>query len=152
MLGSGSVVVMDETTCVVRAAPGGSRSSSTASPAVSARRVERERSWLEQILRRIEEGYGRESDLDLLMDACDNIAPGRQLAAGADDDLRARTVDPLRRSPRHPDVPRRVPRPHQRWRAAPTESTGDRRRPRPEPPRLCRSPSTGSRSRPVRAN
>ena len=27
-------------------------------------------------MRRIEEGYGREDDLDLLLDACDNIAPG----------------------------------------------------------------------------
>ena len=32
--------------------------------------------WLEKILRRIEEGEGRESDLDLLMDVCDNLAPG----------------------------------------------------------------------------
>src|SRR5262249_52540042 len=32
--------------------------------------------WLEKVLARIEAGHGRESDLDLLMDACDNIAPG----------------------------------------------------------------------------
>ena len=75
MLGSGSIVVMDETDLrgpgrvadhavlpsgVVRpvhAVPGGG-------------------GWLEKILRRIEDGYGREEDLDLLMDVCDNIAPG----------------------------------------------------------------------------
>ncbi|MGH8920987.1 MAG: NADH-ubiquinone oxidoreductase-F iron-sulfur binding region domain-containing protein, partial [Actinomycetes bacterium] len=32
--------------------------------------------WLEKILQRIETGHGRESDLDLLMDVCDNISPG----------------------------------------------------------------------------
>jgi NADH-quinone oxidoreductase subunit F len=32
--------------------------------------------WLEKILQRIEQGYGREEDLDLLMDVCDNISPG----------------------------------------------------------------------------
>jgi NADH-quinone oxidoreductase subunit F len=31
---------------------------------------------LEKILQRIEQGYGREEDLDLLMDVCDNISPG----------------------------------------------------------------------------
>ena len=75
MLGSGSVVVMDDTTCVVRAAWRITRffyreSCGQCTPC-------REGSgWLEKILRRIEEGAGREADLDLLMDACDNIAPG----------------------------------------------------------------------------
>ena len=32
--------------------------------------------WLERIMERIERGEGREEDLDLLLDACDNIAPG----------------------------------------------------------------------------
>ena len=31
---------------------------------------------MEKILRRIEDGAGREADLDLLLDVCDNIAPG----------------------------------------------------------------------------
>jgi hypothetical protein len=31
---------------------------------------------LRKILERIEHGYGREADLDLVMDACDNISPG----------------------------------------------------------------------------
>jgi NADH-quinone oxidoreductase subunit F len=75
MLGSGSVVVMDDTTCVVRAAWRITRffrreSCGQCTPC-------REGSgWLERILRRIEEGSGRESDLDLLMDVCDNISPG----------------------------------------------------------------------------
>ena len=32
--------------------------------------------WLRKILERIEHGQGREADLDLLMDVCDNISPG----------------------------------------------------------------------------
>jgi NADH-quinone oxidoreductase subunit F len=31
--------------------------------------------WIEKVMRRIEDGAGREEDLDLLMDLCDNIAP-----------------------------------------------------------------------------
>jgi NADH-quinone oxidoreductase subunit F len=75
MLGSGSVVVMDHTTCAVRAAWRITRffwreSCGQCTPC-------REGSgWLEKILRRIEDGSGREEDLDLLMDVCDNIAPG----------------------------------------------------------------------------
>jgi NADH-quinone oxidoreductase subunit F len=75
MLGSGSVVVMDTSTCVVRAAWRITRffwreSCGQCTPC-------REGSgWLEKILRRIEDGRGRESDLDLLMDACDNLSPG----------------------------------------------------------------------------
>jgi len=75
MLGSGSVVVMDDTTCVVRAAWRITRffwreSCGQCTPC-------REGSgWLEKVLRRIEEGAGRESDVDLLMDLCDNLAPG----------------------------------------------------------------------------
>jgi NADH-quinone oxidoreductase subunit F len=77
MLGSGSVVVMDTSTCVVRAAWRITRffwreSCGQCTPC-------REGSgWLEKILRRIEDGRGRESDLDLLMDACDNLSPGLQ--------------------------------------------------------------------------
>jgi NADH-quinone oxidoreductase subunit F len=75
MLGSGSIVVMDDTTCVVRAAWRIARffwreSCGQCTPC-------REGSgWIEKILRRLEEGYGRESDVDLLLDACDNLAPG----------------------------------------------------------------------------
>jgi len=75
MLGSGSVVVMDESACAVRAAWRITRffqreSCGQCTPC-------REGSgWVEKVLRRIEDGFGREEDLDLLMDACDNLAPG----------------------------------------------------------------------------
>ncbi len=75
MLGSGSVVVMDESTCVVRAAWRITKffwreSCGQCTPC-------REGSgWLEKILRRIEGGEGREDDIELLMDVCDNISPG----------------------------------------------------------------------------
>ncbi len=75
MAGSGSVVPMDHTTCTVRAAWRIVRffhreSCGQCTPC-------REGSgWLEKILERIENGQGREADLDLLMDICDNISPG----------------------------------------------------------------------------
>jgi NADH-quinone oxidoreductase subunit F len=75
MLGSGSVVVMDDTTCMVRAAWRITRffhreSCGQCTPC-------REGSgWVDKIMRRIEDGGGREEDLDLLLDVCDNIAPG----------------------------------------------------------------------------
>jgi NADH-quinone oxidoreductase subunit F len=75
MAGSGAVTVMDETACPVRAAWRISRffhreSCGQCTPC-------REGSgWVDKIMRRIEDGHGREADLDLLMDICDNIAPG----------------------------------------------------------------------------
>jgi NADH-quinone oxidoreductase subunit F len=75
MLGSGSVVVMDETTCVVRATWRITKffareSCGQCTPC-------REGSgWLERMLYRLEHGGGRAEDLDLLLDVCDNIAPG----------------------------------------------------------------------------
>ncbi|MDA8263651.1 MAG: NADH-quinone oxidoreductase subunit NuoF [Actinomycetota bacterium] len=75
MLGSGSIVMMDDHTCMVRAAWRIAKffwreSCGQCTPC-------REGSgWIEKMMRRIELGSGRESDLDLLMDACDNIAPG----------------------------------------------------------------------------
>jgi NADH-quinone oxidoreductase subunit F len=75
MLGSGSVVVMDDHTCPVRAAWRIVRffyreSCGQCTPC-------REGSgWIEKVIRRIEDGSGREQDLDLLLDVCDNISPG----------------------------------------------------------------------------
>ncbi|HMK98193.1 MAG TPA: NADH-quinone oxidoreductase subunit NuoF [Acidimicrobiales bacterium] len=75
MAGSGAVTVMDETTCIVRAVWRITRffhreSCGQCTPC-------REGSgWIERVMRRIEDGQGREADLDLLMDVCDNIAPG----------------------------------------------------------------------------
>jgi len=75
MLGSGSVVVMDDQTCVVRAAWRIVRffyreSCGQCTPCREGA------GWIEKVVRRIEEGSGREQDLDLLLDVCDNIAPG----------------------------------------------------------------------------
>jgi NADH-quinone oxidoreductase subunit F len=75
MLGSGSVVAMDDTTCMVRAAWRITRffhkeSCGQCTPCREGG------GWLEKILARLEAGQGREADLDLLLDACDNIAPG----------------------------------------------------------------------------
>jgi NADH-quinone oxidoreductase subunit F len=75
MLGSGSIVVFDDTSCVVRAAWRITKffareSCGQCTPC-------REGSgWLERILYRLENGGGRLEDLDLLLDLCDNIAPG----------------------------------------------------------------------------
>ena len=75
MLGSGSVVVMDDSVCPVRAAWRlamffSKESCGQCTPC-------REGSgWLERIMYRIEHGDGRKEDLDLLYDVSDNIAPG----------------------------------------------------------------------------
>jgi len=75
MLGSGSIVVMDETTCMVRAAWRITRFFSRESCGQCTPCREGS-GWLEDILWRIENGQGRMEDLDLLLDLCDNIAPG----------------------------------------------------------------------------
>ncbi len=73
MLGSGAVIVIGENTCIV---------------SITERLAEFYRhescgkcipcregtDWMYQILHRIEHGRGREEDLDLLLDICDNIA------------------------------------------------------------------------------
>jgi NADH-quinone oxidoreductase subunit F len=75
MLGSGSVVVMDDQTCAVRAAWRlaqffARESCGQCTPCREGA------GWLERIMFRIEKGEGRMEDLDLLVDASDNIAPG----------------------------------------------------------------------------
>lgn len=72
MIGSGAVIVMDDTTCVVRAAERVVRffaheSCGECTPCREGT------SWLEMILRRIEAGQGRPIDFDLLIDVSDNI-------------------------------------------------------------------------------
>ncbi|MBA3303679.1 MAG: NADH-quinone oxidoreductase subunit NuoF [Acidimicrobiia bacterium] len=74
MLGSGAIVVMDETTDVVKAALRVVRffareSCGKCTPCREGT------GWLEKILERILDGHGRTSDLDLLLDICDNISP-----------------------------------------------------------------------------
>ncbi|MEX2322205.1 MAG: NADH-quinone oxidoreductase subunit NuoF [Acidimicrobiia bacterium] len=75
MLGSGAVVVMDETTDVVAAALSivkffAHESCGECTPCREGT------TWLEQILDRILHGAGRPTDLDLLLDISDNISPG----------------------------------------------------------------------------
>jgi len=75
MLGSGAIVVMDETTDAVKACLSVVRffaheSCGKCTPCREGT------TWLERILTRIVEGHGRPSDLALLMDVSDNISPG----------------------------------------------------------------------------
>jgi NADH-quinone oxidoreductase subunit F len=75
MLGSGAIVVMDEDTDVVRACHRivrffAKESCGKCTPCREGT------SWLEKILQRIIDGYGRPEDVDLLLDVCDNISPG----------------------------------------------------------------------------
>lgn len=75
MLGSGAVVVMDETTDAVKAAWRLVRffareSCGKCTPCREGT------SWLEKIYQRILSGYGRPDDIELLLDVTDNITPG----------------------------------------------------------------------------
>lgn len=72
MLGSAGVIVMDDATCIVRAAYIISRfyqheSCGQCTP------CRQGTLWMNRILYRIEHGKGRQEDLDLLLDICDNI-------------------------------------------------------------------------------
>ena len=91
MLGSGAIVVMDETTDIVKAAWRVVRffareSCGKCTPCREGT------TWLERILARILDGSGRPEDLDLLLDVSDNISPGHRVAAAADHHLPARAV------------------------------------------------------------
>jgi NADH-quinone oxidoreductase subunit F len=72
LLGSGGVIVMDESTCMVRAAWNISRffeheSCGQCSPCREGCH------WMEKIFRRIERGEGKEGDLDLILSVSGNI-------------------------------------------------------------------------------
>jgi len=75
MLGSGSIVVLDETSCPVRAAWRISKFFSRESCGQCTPCREGS-GWIERAMYRLEHGGGREEDLDLVLDLCDNIAPG----------------------------------------------------------------------------
>ena len=75
MLGSGAIVVMDNTTDIVKACHNLVRFFARESCGKCAPCREGT-SWLEKILQRIIDGNGRSQDLDLLLDICDNISPG----------------------------------------------------------------------------
>ncbi len=75
MLGSGAIVVMDETTDMVKATWRlvkffAKESCGKCSPCREGT------NWLEKIYRRILDGHGRPEDIDLLFDVADNISPG----------------------------------------------------------------------------
>jgi NADH-quinone oxidoreductase subunit F len=75
MLGSGAIIMMDETTDMVKACWRlvrffAKESCGKCTPCREGT------TWLERVLRRIIDGYGRPSDLDLLLDVADNISPG----------------------------------------------------------------------------
>ncbi len=114
MLGSGAIVVMDDTTDMVKACLRVVRffareSCGKCTPCREGT------AWLEKILERILDGHGRPSDLDLLLDVCDNISPRHHLAAPADHHLPARPVRGVaHRLGGHP-LPRRVRGPPRRW-------------------------------------
>ncbi|MFA6015138.1 MAG: NADH-quinone oxidoreductase subunit NuoF [Gallionellaceae bacterium] len=81
-LGSGAVIVMDETTCMVKALERLSyfyheESCGQCTPCREGT------GWLYRIVHRIEHGEGRPEDLDLLLDLCNNIA-GRTICALGD--------------------------------------------------------------------
>jgi NADH-quinone oxidoreductase subunit F len=82
MLGSGAVIVMDETVCMVRALERLSwfyheESCGQCTPCREGT------GWLYRVIHRIEHGQGRPEDLDLLLNVSDNIA-GRTICALGD--------------------------------------------------------------------
>ncbi|MBW8066667.1 MAG: NADH-quinone oxidoreductase subunit F, partial [Ferrovum sp.] len=82
MLGSGAVIVMDETTCMVRALERLSlfyheESCGQCTPCREGT------GWLYRIIHRIEQGQGRQDDLDLLHSLSNNIQ-GRTICALGD--------------------------------------------------------------------
>lgn len=75
MLGSGAIMVFDETVCPVRVAARLAKffaheSCGKCTPCREGT------GWIEKVLHRIEHGHGRPQDLDLLLDVGDNISPG----------------------------------------------------------------------------
>jgi NADH-quinone oxidoreductase subunit F len=75
MLGSGSIVVFDETNCVVRAAWRITKFFSRESCGQCTPCREGS-GWIERAMYRLEHGGGRLEDIDMLLDLMDNIAPG----------------------------------------------------------------------------
>jgi len=72
MAGSGGVIVMDDSTCMVRAGEIVARFYHHESCG-QCTQCREGTAWLHKTLRRIEAGRGRKVDLDLLMDICDNM-------------------------------------------------------------------------------
>jgi NADH-quinone oxidoreductase subunit F len=82
MLGSGAVIIMDETRCMVRSLLRLSyfyyeESCGQCTPCREGT------GWLYRVVKRIEQGQGRQEDLDLLLSVSDNIQ-GRTICALGD--------------------------------------------------------------------
>lgn len=82
-LGSGGFYIMDETTCMVKMLQFTAKfyeheSCGQCTPCREGT------GWISQIVRRIEEGNGRERDLQLLIDVANNMAGGRTICVFAD--------------------------------------------------------------------
>ena len=75
MLGSGAIIVMDESTDMVKASRSLVRFFATESCG-KCTPCREGTTWLERIYDRIIEGEGRPEDVDVLLDICDNISPG----------------------------------------------------------------------------
>jgi ferredoxin len=144
MLGTRALQIFDETTCVVRAVAAGPTSTST-SPAASAPRAARARGGCKQIMERLEHGQGSPSDLEKLLDICDNIL-GRSFCAlgdGATSPVTSsikyfreefeRHLTPGRSSVRSPE-PRSSSQGDRVRMTVPTSPRTRRRRPAPAPP------------------
>ncbi len=72
MGGSGGVIVMDDTTCMVRVGEIVSRFYHHESCG-QCTQCREGTAWLHKVLRRIEQGQGRKEDLEVLLDMCDNM-------------------------------------------------------------------------------
>jgi NADH-quinone oxidoreductase subunit F len=72
MGGSGGVIVMDDTVCMVRVGEIVSRFYHHESCG-QCTQCREGTAWLHKVLRRIEHGQGRKEDLDVLLDMCDNM-------------------------------------------------------------------------------
>jgi NADH-quinone oxidoreductase subunit F len=72
MGGSGAVIAMDDTTCMVRVAEIVSRFYHHESCG-QCTQCREGTAWLHKMLRRIEHGQGRKEDLEVLLDVCDNM-------------------------------------------------------------------------------
>jgi NADH-quinone oxidoreductase subunit F len=99
MLGSGALVVMDDSVDAVVACLRVVRffareSCGKCTPCREGT------NWLEKILRRLLDGQGRRSDIDLLLDIGDNISPGPYPAAG----FEAEGLDPVPFPPRQTTI------------------------------------------------
>ena len=94
MLGSGAVIVIGEDTCIVRTVARLARfyAHESCGKCIPCREGT---NWMARILERIERGEGREEDVDLLLEICDNIS-GRSFCPLGD-----AATGPVRSSIRH---------------------------------------------------